>query len=413
MNVTLFTPHFGQRKIIDGFANSEHKFGIVATSRQWGKSLLGQNLLLYWLLSNPNQKSGWVSPIYNQAKKVFQELSSATHQIIKSSNKADLTITFVNGSTIQFLGAERYDSIRGFSFNYLVIDEAAFIKEQAVNEAIFPTLTAIGKKCLIISTPKSKNWFYNYYLKGTNQSSEYISFRGLSMDNPHIDQGFIEQQRLSLPPEIFKQEYEAQFTESGNDVFTGVELVCNLTQWNVSQSNRRYYFGIDTALSNDYSVLTIMDESGRVCKIIRDHGKSFEELSQIFINELRKYPLHGGFCETNGIGAAMYELIRKEIKKTQPFITTNDSKNKGIRNLIYKIQNGELELPDEKLFPYLKQELQAYSYKISANGTMTFNAPSGYHDDCIMSLMFANEAREKLALAKGSLYVGSMKPRFG
>ena len=413
MNVTLFTPHFGQRKIIDGFANSEHKFGIVATSRQWGKSLLGQNLLLYWLLSNPNQKSGWVSPIYNQAKKVFQELSSATHQIIKSSNKADLTITFVNGSTIQFLGAERYDSIRGFSFNYLVIDEAAFIKEQAVNEAIFPTLTAIGKKCLIISTPKSKNWFYNYYLKGTNQSSEYISFRGLSMDNPHIDQGFIEQQRLSLPPEIFKQEYEAQFTESGNDVFTGVELVCNLTQWNVSQSNRRYYFGIDTALSNDYSVLTIMDESGRVCKIIRDHGKSFEELSQIFINELRKYPLHGGFCETNGIGAAMYELIRKEIKKTQPFITTNDSKNKGIRNLIYKIQNGELELPDEKLFPYLKQELQAYSYKISANGTMTFNAPSGYYDDCVMSLMFANEAREKLALAKGSLYVGSMKPRFG
>ena len=408
MQVTLFTPHRGQKKVISGFSDSEHKFCTVATSRQWGKSLLGQNLLIYWLLSNPNQKGGWISPIYNQAKKVFQELEAAANGIIKSSNKADLTIKFINGSTLQFLGAERFDSIRGFSFNYLVVDEAAFTKEQAVNEAIFPTLTAIGKKCLIISTPKSKNWFYTYYLKGLNSNSEYISFKGLSLENPHIDQQFIEQQRQSLPPDIFKQEYEAEFTESGNDVFTGVDLVCNLNQWDAPQTNRRYYFGLDTGLSNDYSVLTIMDESGRVCKVVRDNGKSFEELSQIFINELRRYSIHGGFVETNGVGRAMFELIHKAFKKTQPFITTNDSKNKGIRNLIYKIQQGELELPDERLFPYLKQELQAYSYKIAASGTMTFNAPSGYHDDTVMSLMFANEAREKLALSKNKIYIGNM-----
>ena len=409
MQITLFTPHKGQREIINGFADSEHKFGIVSTSRQWGKSLLGQNLLIYWALSNPKQKCGWISPIYNQSKKVFQELESAARDVMKSSNKADLTITFINGSTIQFLGAERYDSIRGFSFNYLVVDEAAFTKEQAVNEAIFPTLTAIGKKCLIISTPKSKNWFYTYYLKGVNENSEYISFKGLSQDNPYIDQQFIEQQRQSLPPEIFKQEYLAEFTESGNDVFTGVDLVCNLNQWDVPQRNRRYYFGVDTGLSNDYSVLTIMDESGRVAKVLRENGKTFEEISRIFCQELNKYTLHGGFCETNGIGRAMFELIQKEFRKTQAFITTNDSKNKGIRNLIYKIQNGDLELPDEKLFPYLKQELQAYSYKISATGTMTFNAPNGLHDDTVMSLMFANEAREKLALSKGKIYIGNIK----
>jgi len=408
MQVTLFTPHVGQKKIIDGFADTEHKFGVVSTGRQFGKSLLAQNLLLYWLLKTPNQKAGWVSPIFTQSKKVFKELEAASFKLIKSSNKADLTITFINGSTVQFLGAERYDSIRGFSFNYMVIDEAAFIKEQAVNEAIFPTLSAIGKKCLIISTPKSKNWFYTHYLKGLDDGGDYISFMGISTDNPHIDAEFIAEQSKSLPPDIFKQEYLAQFTESGNDVFTGVDMVCNINQWNVQQPNRRYYFGLDTGLSNDYSVLTIMDESGRVCKVIRDNGKSFEELSQIFIAELRRYSIHGGYIETNGIGRAMYELVSKQIKKSQAFITTNDSKNQGIRNLIYKIQNGELELPDEKLFPHLKQELQAYSYKISANGTMTFNAPNGYHDDCVMSLMFANEAREKLALSKGKLYIGSM-----
>jgi len=63
MEITLFKPHIGQRKVIDGFADSEHKFGVVATGRQYGKSLLGQNLLLYWLLGKKNQKSAWVSPI--------------------------------------------------------------------------------------------------------------------------------------------------------------------------------------------------------------------------------------------------------------------------------------------------------------------------------------------------------------
>ena len=45
MLVTLFTPHQGQEKIISGFADSNHKFGVVVTGRQFGKSLLGQNLL--------------------------------------------------------------------------------------------------------------------------------------------------------------------------------------------------------------------------------------------------------------------------------------------------------------------------------------------------------------------------------
>ena len=200
MQVTLFTPHKGQKAVIDGFANSEHKFGVVATGRQYGKSLLGQNLLLYWLLSSPKQKGCWVSPIFAQSRKVFLELLNASHKIVKSSNKAELTLEFINGSTLQFLSAERYDSIRGFSFNYMVIDEAAFIKEAAINEAIFPTLSALGKKCLVISTPKSKNWFYTIFLKGLNPNDQYISFKGISIDNPHISQQFIEEQKKTLPP---------------------------------------------------------------------------------------------------------------------------------------------------------------------------------------------------------------------
>ena len=37
MNITLFNPHKGQRNVINGFADSEHKFGVVSTGRQFGK----------------------------------------------------------------------------------------------------------------------------------------------------------------------------------------------------------------------------------------------------------------------------------------------------------------------------------------------------------------------------------------
>ena len=411
MNVKLFTPHLGQRKIIDGFADSEHKFGVVATGRQFGKSLLAQNLMLYWLLKNSKQKGAWISPIYNQSKKVFQELSDAANKIITHSNKADLTMTFINGSTLQFLSAERYDSIRGFSFNYMVVDEAAFIKEIAMQEAIYPTLSALGKKCLIISTPKSKNWFYNAFLKGNTEDVDYISFRGISTDNPHISAEFINDQRKSLPPEIFKQEYMAEFSESGNDVFTGVDNVCNINGWTEPQLSKRYFAGIDLGLQHDYSVCTIMDESGRVCYVDRINGTSYAEIAKRFISTLQRYKVTGAYCEVNGPGLPVFELINKEVRKVKDWVTNNSNKSDGIRSLIYDIQEMKIELPSKDFFPHLYDELNAYSYKISATGTMTFNAPSGFYDDCVMSLMLANEAKNKLVLSKGSIYVGGMVKR--
>jgi len=409
MNVTLFTPHSGQRKVINGFADSSHKFGVVVTSRQWGKSLLAQNLLLYWLLQNPNQKGCWVSPVYNQARKVFQELTNASYEIITKSNKAELTVEFVNGSTLIFLSSERPDSIRGFSFNYVILDEASFITEQAVNEAIFPTLSALGKKCLIISTPKSKNWFYNAYLKGLDEGGDYISFRGLTTDNPHIDQSFIEEQRKSLPTSIYKQEYEAEFTDSGNDVFTNLENICNINGWTEPRNGEKYFAGIDLGIQNDFSVLTIMDGFGRVCYVERVNGTSYAEIAKRFITSLKRYRITGGYCEVNGPGQPVFELINKEVRNVREFYTSNESKSQGIRTLIYDIQEGVLELPHKDFFPHLYNELNAYSYKVNASGTISFNAPSGYFDDTVMSLMLANESRTKSVVKKSGIYIGGPK----
>lgn len=408
MNVTLFTPHSGQKRIIEGFADSEHKFGIVACGRQFGKSLLGQNLMLYWLLGNKKQRGAWISPIYNQAKKIFQELADASNQLIVSSNKADLTITFVNGSTLQFLSAERYDSIRGFSFNYMVIDEAAFIREEGMNEAILPTLSALGKKCFIISTPKSKNWFYNYWLRGQNNNTDYISFKGVSIDNPYVSPEFILEQEKSLPIDIYRQEYLAEFSEATNDVFRGLDLVCNLNNWDESKTTRDY-FGIDTGMSNDFTVCTVLSESGRCKSILRFNGKTFEESAKTIIDRLQRFNIRGGYVETNGPGQALFELIKKQYRNTKPFYTSQDSKAQGVRKLITDIESQVLELPSKDLMPELYNELSAYTYKVNTNGKLSFSHPPGHHDDIVDSLWLANLSREELSSDRGGLYIGNMK----
>ena len=415
MEITLFTPHIGQKEIIKGFSDSQHKFGVVVTSRQWGKSLLGQNLLLYWLLQKPNQKGCWISPIYNQAKKVFQELSNASHNIVQSSNKADLTIKFLNGSTLQFLSSERPDSVRGFSFHYMVVDEAAYVNERGFETAILPTLTALGKKCLIISTPKSKNWFYKYYLKGISDSTDYISFRGKSTDNPYIDQSFIAEQRLSLPDDIFKQEYLAEFTDASSEVFRGIDNVCVVPNYSNGDRVQRCFIGIDTGLSNDYSVLTIMNEAGRVMFMDRIKGENINTIANKFIGIMSRFNIHGGYIETNGIGRAMYDLIMPKQRKIKGFTTTQDSKTQIVRTLIEDIEATNVELPGKELEPECYKELSLYTYKLNTNGKLSFTHPAGIHDDIVDSIMLANKARNEIQTNK--IYIGrspqQYKPTFG
>ena len=415
MNITLFTPHQGQKQVIKEFSNSQHKFGTVVTSRQWGKSLLGQNLLLYWLLQSPNQKGCWISPIYNQAKKVFQELSDASQSIIQSSNKAELTIKFVNGSTVQFLSSERPDSVRGFSFHYMVVDEAAYVNERGFETAILPTLTALGKKCLIISTPKSKNWFYKYYLKGSDVSTDYISFRGQSTDNPYIDQSFIAEQRLSLPDDIFRQEYLAEFTEAGSEVFRNVDAACVVNEYVSQNKVDRCYFGVDTGLSNDYSVLTILNEAGRVLLIDRLRGENINTIANRFNDILTRFRIEGGYVETNGIGRAMFDLMSPRNRRAKGFTTTQDSKTQIVRTLISDLEAGVLELPTKELEPEAYKELTLYTYKLSNNGKLSFTHASGMHDDITDSLMLANKARSEIRT--NQMYISpsqkQYKPRFG
>jgi hypothetical protein len=59
-----------------------------------------------------------------------------------------------------------------------------------------------------------------------------------------------------------------------------------------------------------------------------------------------------------------------------------------------------VELPSPSLFEPLYKELQMFQYKYLPSGKITYQAMSGFHDDCIMSLAICNFNRIENPMGK-------------
>jgi len=409
MNITLFTPYEKQKEFISRFGDTDDLFGCVSAPRGSGKTLLGINLLLYWLLQKPNRKGGWIAPVYGQAKSVMDQIISTSQDVITQSNRMEGTISFTNGSTIKFLSSDSPDNIRGFRFTHLVLDETAFIKENSLQTAILPTLNPSGKKCLMISTPKGKNHFFNWFNK-----PESVSIKFPLEECPYVSNILIEEAKKSLPPDVFKQEFEAEFVDSGNDVFVNIDRVSTINLFDL-QRRVEVYAGIDTGLTDDLSVLTLIDTTGRVRWIESLNNRSIQDIAEKFKSILGNFTIVGGYIETNGIGRAMYDLIKPFYQKVRQFNTTQDNKTEMVRKLITDIEDMTIELPTIDLCPQLHQEFASYTYKMSANGKLSFTHMPGHHDDFVDSLMLANYSRTQFIKQRNIKIRGrnNIKARFG
>jgi hypothetical protein len=389
-----FTPHTKQKEIIDGILNTDIKYHIISLGRQSGKSLMGMNLMLYWAINNRPCKILWVSPVYSQTNKVQKELNEAikNSNIVETCNYSESYIKLRTGSEIYFRSAERFDNIRGYTFDYAIIDEAAYIKEEAWTTAIKPTLAVRGKKVLFLSTPKGKNWFYNLYQIGlSDDNTNYKSYKGSSYDTPFINDEEIEDAKKTLPKNIFRQEYLAEFLEGGGEVFSNID---NNTydQWPTTYD--KIYCGIDLGKQEDYTVATFVDKNGNTVEIYRNNRTEWNTLINDLSALINKYNATT-LIEVNSIGDVIYEQLKKKVKSIEPFVTSNKSKLEIIEGLILDFNENNIKIPSKKLFSPLYDELGYFTYEYNPKSrSIKYGHPNGLHDDCIISLALANYCRK-------------------
>lgn len=385
MEVQLYNPHQKQKIIHDSINLEPYKYYVLNIGRQFGKTMLAMNQCYYWAFNNQNVKIAWVSPIYKQCKKVFDEmvLAFADSNIIQS-NASDLVIKLPNGSTIQFFSAERYDNIRGFTFDYLVCDEFAFMAEQAWSEVLRATVLVKGKKVLLISTPKGKNHFYNLFnLDGVNP--QYKSFKMTSYDGL-ATKDEIDGARYTLPDNVFKQEYLAEFVDNGSGVFKDLII-------NEQPREGRYYAGVDLGRADDYSVLTVLNEHGEMVYIERWRHETWQKIVNNIASNLMRFKATC-YIEVNSIGDAIFEQIKAQYDKIEPFYTTSKSKQDAIESLQVAIQNKQFTILNEE---WLKKEFDLFTYEYNhKTRSLKYSAPNGFHDDGVMSCAIAYQALKNL-----------------
>ena len=381
--------------MITSILESKSKFHVACVGRQFGKSLMAMNLVLYWGINKGPAKILWVSPVYSQTDKVQKELMAAIGEsgLVKSCNYSSNEITLKNGTQILFRSAERYDNIRGLTCDYGVIDEAAFCKDEAWQEAIRPVFMVRGKKVLFISTPKGKNFFYDLYQLGVSEDyPQYCNYTGTSYDTPYIDPIDIMDAKKTLPENVFKQEYLAAFIDSGGEVFS------NLDKNTFAQYPRpqgKIFCGIDLGKQEDYTVATFVDSRGQIVDIYRSNAQEWTTMVNEILIRIRKHNATV-MIEVNSIGDVIFEMVKKQWQDTHPFVTTSKSKQEIIEGLILDMNDVAITIPDVGLFSWLYNELSMFTYSYNPKTrSIKYGHPSGQHDDTVISLAIANYNRKQ------------------
>lgn len=400
-----------QAKIAQRVTTGNERFYVWNAGRQVGKSFTATQILLWFAINKPNTISMYVSMTYAQTSKLFKELHRGIRKarIIESCNKSEFTIEFKNGSQILFKSYQNVDSSRGYHISgILIVDEASWMQDGDFDQIYLPMLqNHKSAKALIISSPKGCNWFYNYYMRGSQGSrflnKNYISFKTTYLDNPFCDKNDIESCRETMSDAIFRQEILAEFINGASSAFGDIYksiIYGKMTQQR--NADEHYYFGVDVGRQDDYSVVTAIEGvSGKVVDILRMRHMPFERMADEIAKMVAKYRPICVLQEVNGIGDPFYEMLEKKIEDLriytmgvlplEAFTTTSTTKNNIVEALRIGMERKEIWLPDDES---LKEELDVFEVSYSPRAhSVSYGARLGYHDDMVMSLCFANWAK--------------------
>lgn len=96
--------------------------------------------------------------------------------------------------------------------------------------------------------------------------------------------------------------------------------------------------------------------------------------------------------EQNSIGSVFYDMLVRKNQKIRilRFLTTNKSKADIVNKLQAALENEKIGLlKDDKLLNELRLYEASYNPK---TGNVSYNAPSGFNDDTVISLMLAYDS---------------------
>jgi phage terminase large subunit len=213
IGLKLIKPQIG---FVNALNDPRYRFITAALSRRTGKSLIA-NIVGHLISLIPGTNVLIISPNYNLSMISWDLQKNFLKKFdieLERSNAKDKVIELSNGSSVRMGSVSQADSVVGRSYNFIIFDEAALDDKGAdvFEVQLRPTLDRPTSKAVFISTPRGRNWFYDYWLRGFDQAfPTWFSMRSTWRDNPRVSEVDIADAQRTLSRAMFQQEYECSF----------------------------------------------------------------------------------------------------------------------------------------------------------------------------------------------------------
>ena len=375
----------------------EHPGTVVAfCGRRFGKTDAYVNRIYYWMPRRPGLY-WWVGLSWRSAslKRAWREMTTVARRWLATQglperghiNHSNHEIRLPGLGEIWFRTADNPPSLAGEGVMGVALDEFSLMQEVVWTEYVQATLLDYGGWAAFGGVPKGNNWASSLW-RGAADKPDWLQMQATSYDNPHIPAEAIDaiKNDPNTPEFFFRQEYLAEILSAEGMVFRRITEAATATALDGPLPGRAYVAGVDVADSHDFTVISILDATTREQVYLdRFNQAGYVALEDRLEAAYRRWGLQTMVVEDNSIGQPVIDHLRGRGVPVVPFHTSATTKAPLIQALQSAFEHGEIRVLND---PIQLGELQAYEGKRLASG-MSYSAPGGLHDDCVMALAFA------------------------
>jgi len=390
-------PHKGQINVLKAISDREIRDIVLVCGRRWGKSfIMGYSAVREMLL--PNRKVWIVAPTTDLTQKVFTYIIQFISKLYEAGEYQITTkpypkILMANGSQIECKTADNPVSLIGDEVDVLIIDEAARLAPMTYERELAATTMTRKGRTIFISTPKGKNWFWLKYLQVKGNDDGFV-YNAPSSDNELNTAEELDKIKRTVPEGLWRQEYQAQFVDSGTELFKS-EHIKEITNepkdcYEPPRFDHRYVLGVDLGKSLDWTVLTMVDKQSN--KVV--YWERYQKIDWVLnkdriVSAAKKYNNARIIIDATGNGSPIVDMLTRSGLMVDAFVFTGSNARTGkskmdlLDKLSIYIQERGILIPNEQ---QLIDELEAFGQEVTDSGNIVYSAPTGMHDDCVCSL---------------------------
>ena len=407
---------------------ADNRFTVIKTCRQAGKTTTSAAVILWHVLFNDSytvailaNKLSTAREILARVQRAYEYLPKWLQQGVIVWNKTNIELE--NGSQI-IASSTASSAIRGYSINFLYLDEFAFVPRNIQDDfftSVYPTIiSGTNTKVVITSTPNGFDLFYKIWTNSVENRNEYANFSVNWWDVPGRDEKWKEKTIANTSEDQFRQEFEAEFLGSSNTLISPNVLRRmtfktpistfydgSLSIYKEPEKDKNYFCIVDTSRGTgiDYSAFIIVDTSSVPYEVVACYKNNIIDpliYPEVIYNVIKNYNHAFTLVEINDNGQQIADILHNDLEYENIIFTavkgragqvigggfastvqrgvrtTKQVKRIGCANAKTMIEKDKIILNDY----HLVNELSTFIQK----GT-SYEADMGSHDDLIMCVV--------------------------